>query len=134
MFWVYNSITETFDVVDGCQNVTMAELQNAVNNSTLLNYTVSKGQTLDLTYRIDWSWAEYIELPDTFEIRDNEGNKYYFADGMSSSEWYLSVLDTALGTGNFSGTTQDTSGNTWTILSDGNSVDFGFDVVFLAKP
>ena len=131
---VYNSITETFDVVDGCQNVTMAELQNAVNNSTLLNYTVSKGQTLDLTYRIDWSWAEYIELPDTFEIRDNEGNKYYFADGMSSSEWYLSVLDTALGTGNFSGTTQDTSGNTWTILSDGNSVDFGFDVVFLAKP
>lgn len=131
---VYNSITGTFDVVAGCQNLTMAEMQNAVNNSSLLNYTVSKGQTLDLTYRIDWSWAEYIELPDTFEIRDNEGNKYYFADGVSSSEWYLSVLDTALGTGNFSGTTQDTSGNTWTILSDGNSVDFGFDIAFSAKP
>ncbi len=118
---IYNNDTNDFEIVDGMQNLTMAETNEALVNGAL-NSKFEAGSQIDYTFQLSWEWAYSIEEPDVFEIRDEEGNKYYFNDN-SEKGYYLSVLDTAMGNvaagvAPGTGVTYDTAGNKWTILTD----------------
>lgn len=140
--WIYNNDIQDFEVVDGMQNLSMTEVNEAIANG-ILNSNFSAGSQIDYTFQIRWEWAEYIEEPDSFVIYDENGNEYHFADSATnSSEWYLSVLDTAMGNVAAGiepgvGVTYDTDGNRWTILNDSGTYSispYSFDINVSLEP
>lgn len=140
--WIYNNDIQDFEVVDGMQNLSMTEVNEAIANG-ILNSNFSAGSQIDYTFQIRWEWAKYIEEPDSFVIYDENGNEYHFADSATnSSEWYLSVLDTAMGNVAAGiepgvGVTYDTDGNRWTILNDSGTYSispYSFDINVSLEP
>lgn len=140
--WIYNNDIQDFEVVDGMQNLSMTEVNEAIANG-ILNSNFSAGSQIDYTFQIRWEWAEYIEEPDSFVIYDENGNEYHFADSATnSSELYLSVLDAAMGNVAAGieprvGVTYDTDGNRWTILNDSGTYSispYSFDINVSLEP
>lgn len=140
--WIYNNDIQDFEVVDGMQNLSMTEVNEAIANG-ILNSNFSAGSQIDYTFQIRWEWAKYIEEPDSFVIYDENGNEYHFADSATnSSELYLSVLDTAMGNVAAGiepgvGVTYDTDGNRWTILNDSGTYSispYSFDINVSLEP
>ena len=109
---------------NNCYLRTMSELEEYFAASDAFTRTYRTGEEVNLRLEIGWLWTEIIEAPYSFEIRGEDGERYYFADGDDFSKWYISYMDTAIGSGKPDGSgagTQnvyDSKGNHWIIQND----------------
>ena len=109
---------------NNCYLRTMSELEEYFAASDAFTRTYRTGEEVNLRLEIGWLWTEIIEAPYSFEIRGEDGERYYFADGDTFSKWYISYMDTAIGSGKPDGSgagTQnvyDSKGNHWIIQND----------------
>lgn len=125
-----------YEAVSNLSYLSMEEFIAAFNSVKPFDDVISAGEVVDISFRIEAAWAEYIEEPDYFEIIGSDGNVYKFADSATySSKWYLSFLDTAIGElspgrEDYSwATTCDSTGGVWTInYEDSYSYDFCYAI------
>ena len=109
---------------NNCYLRTMSEMEEYFAASDAFTRTYRTGEEVNLRLEIGWLWTEIIEAPYSFEIRGEDGERYYFADGDTFSKWYISYMDTAIGSGKPDGSgagTQnvyDSKGNHWIIQND----------------
>ena len=109
---------------NNCYLRTMSEMEEYFAASDAFTRTYRTGEEVNLRLEIGWLWTEIIEAPYSFEIRGEDGERYYFADGDTVSKWYISYMDTAIGSGKPDGSgagTQnvyDSKGNHWIIQND----------------
>ena len=109
---------------NNCYLRTMSELEEYFAASDAFTRTYRTGEEVNLRLEIGWLWTEIIEAPYSFEIRGEDGERYYFVDGDTFSKWYISYMDTAIGSGKPDGSgagTQnvyDSKGNHWIIQND----------------
>lgn len=86
------SYTDAFkcNACENCYTRTIDELYEILRSEdSPLNIQFAAGEDIDLTFRIGWNWAYCINEPgypiesnpEVFEIRSEQGNKYYFTNG-----------------------------------------------------
>ena len=108
---------------DNCYLRTMSELQEYLaSEDNLLNLRVRAGEAVDLTFEIGWLWSFAIDPPKQFEIRGEDGTRYYFDNNGNSGSYkgYVDGMDTVLGQ-NPQDTVRDVydmDGNRWYMQAD----------------
>ena len=124
-----------YDAVSDLSYLSMDEFIEKFNTVKPFDDAVSAGEVVDISFRIEAAWAEFIEEPNYFEIVGSDGNVYKFADKTNPSQLYLSFLDTAIGElapgrEDYSwATTCDSTGGVWTInYEDSYSYDFCYAI------